>query len=127
MGGGWWGWLVGGGWRRPALSRVSEAAVSAPPTFLRDQGLEHHHGSVVARPRVHLPVAVPALLRQLVPRLGLRQQLGDGALGQTQHVLGEQPLANVVHAEQLANPPRDVQRVQGLGRVPIHVVAKHLL
>lgn len=76
---------------------------------------------------MHLPVTVPPLLRQLVPRLRLRQQLGDGALRQAQYVLGEQPLPNVVDREQLADASRDVQRVQILRGVLVHVVAQHLL
>ena len=61
-----------------------------------DQGLEEHDCVVVVTPGVHLPVAVPALLCELVPGLGLGEQLGDCALAQTQHILGEQPLTDVV-------------------------------
>lgn len=82
---------------------------------------------LVQSPSVHFPIAVAALLRQLVPGLRLRQQLRNGALRQPQNVLGEEPLPNVVDREQLAHPPRDVQRVQILGRVLVHVVAQHLL
>ena len=66
-----------------------------------DQGLEEHDRVVVVTPGVHLPVAVPALLGELVPGLGLGEELGDGALAQAQHVLGEQPLPDVVDREQL--------------------------
>lgn len=76
---------------------------------------------------MHLPVRVAALLRELVPRLGLGQQLRHRALGQAQHVLREQPLPDVVHRQQLAHAPADVQRVEvGVG-VFVHVVAQHLL
>ena len=69
-----------------------------------DQGLEQHDRSVVVAPGVHLAVGVPPLLRQLVPGLGLGQQLADGALAQPQHVLGEQPLPDVVYGQHLPNP-----------------------
>ena len=62
-----------------------------------DQGLEEHDCVVVVTPGVHLPVGVPPLLSQLVPGLGFAQQLADSALGQPQHVLGEQSLADVVY------------------------------
>ena len=92
-----------------------------------DQGLEQHDRRVVVAPGVHLAVGVPPLLRELVPGLGLGQQLADGALAQPQHVLGEQPLPDVVDAEQLAHPPRVPERVERLARGLLHVVAQHLL
>lgn len=76
---------------------------------------------------MHLAVGVAALLRQLVPGLGLGQQLGHRALRQPQNVLGEQSLSDVVHGQQLADPPADVQRVQVGVRVFVDVVAQHLL
>ena len=53
---------------------------------------------------MHLPIAVTALLCQLVPGLGLGEKLGHRALAQTQHILGEQSLADVVDREQLSDP-----------------------
>lgn len=92
------GWMEGARLTK-RVSRVSEAAVlSTPPTFLRDQRLEHHDGSVVARPSVHLPVTVTPFFGELVPRFRLREQLGNCALGQPQHVFGEQSLSNIMHA-----------------------------
>ena len=41
---------------------------------------------VIPDPSVHLSIRVSALLRQLVPRLWLRQQLWHGALAQTQNI-----------------------------------------
>ena len=61
-----------------------------------DQGLEEHDRVVVVTPGVHLPVAVPALLCELVPGLGLGEELGDCALAQAKDVLGEKPLPDVV-------------------------------
>ena len=43
---------------------------------------------VIVAPSVHLSIRVSALLRQLVPRLWLRQQLWHGALAQTQNIPG---------------------------------------
>ena len=54
-------------------------------------------------PGVHLPVAIPSLLGELVPGLGLGEELGDGALAQAQHVLGEQSLPDVVDREKLTH------------------------
>ena len=46
---------------------------------------------------------------------------------QPQHVLGEQPLPDVVDAEQLPHPPRVPERVERLARGLLHVVSQHLL
>lgn len=68
-------------------------------TFLGDQGLEQQYGVLVASPTVHLPVAIAPLLGQLVPRLGLAEQLAHRALTQPEHVLGEQPLTDIVYRQ----------------------------
>lgn len=82
------------------------------------QRLEHPDAVVVRGPGVHLAVRVAPLLRQLVPRLRLRQQLGHRALRQPQHELGKQPLPDVVHAQQFPYATGDVQGVQRLVGVP---------
>ena len=76
---------------------------------------------------MHLAVRIAALLRQLVPGFWLGQQLGDGALRQSEHELGEESLADVVHGEELADASRNGQRVEGLTRVAFHGGAQHLL
>jgi hypothetical protein len=76
---------------------------------------------------VHLPIAIAALLGQLVPRLGLAEQLAHRALTKTEHVLGEQPLTDIVYRQQLAHLPGYQQRVEILRGAPVHVVAQHLL
>ena len=73
------------------------------------QSLEEEYGLIVPHPGVHLPVGVPPLLRELVPRLGFAQQLADGPLGQAQHVLGEQSLADVVYGQHLSHPEHKTQ------------------
>ena len=49
-------------------------------TALAGDELEFEDVSLVPCPLAHLAVRLPALLRQLVPRLGLRQQLTHRAL-----------------------------------------------
>ena len=71
-----------------------------------DERLEEHDGLLVVGPGVHLPVRVPPLLCQLVPGLGLGEELADCPLGEAEHVLGKQALANVVHRQQLTDPGR---------------------
>ena len=96
-------------------------------SFPRYEGLQQHDGILVVTPGVHLPVGVPALLCEFVPGLGFAQQLTDRALGQPQHVLGEQSLADIVDRQQLPHPPWVAQRVQGLPGGLLHVVPQHLL
>jgi len=60
-----------------------------PLTFLGYQRFEQHDGIIVTGPGVHFAVAISSLLRQLVPRLGFAQQLGNGALRQAQYVFGK--------------------------------------
>ena len=91
------------------------------------QSLEEEYGLIVPHPGVHLPVGVPPLLRELVPGLGFAQQLADGPLGQPQHVLGEQSLADVVDRQELPHPPGVAQRVERLPGGLLHVVPEHLL
>lgn len=72
---------------------------------------------------MHLPVAIPALLCELIPGLGFREQLRDGSLTKSQYVFCEQPLANVVDGEKLSNPPGDMKGIQILVGILVHVVA----
>ena len=81
-------------------------------TFLGRVGLERGDVASVAYPLVHAPIGVASLLGQLVPVLGLREQFADGALRQTEHVTREQPLTDVVAAQDLAHVLRHVRRVQ---------------
>ena len=70
----------------------------------RYEWLQQHDGILVVTPGVHLPIGVPALLSEFVPGLGFAQQLTDGSLGQSQHVLGEQSLPDVVDRQELPHP-----------------------
>uniref|UniRef100_A0A182QAU8 Uncharacterized protein n=1 Tax=Anopheles farauti TaxID=69004 RepID=A0A182QAU8_9DIPT len=63
----------------------------------------------------------------LVAPLTTTTTLRHRALRQPEHVLGEQPLADVVHGQQFPHAPRNVQRVEVLVGVLVHVVAQHLL
>ena len=73
-------------------------------SFPRDESLQQQNSLVVPDPGVHLPIGVPALLSEFVPGLGFAQQLTDGSLGQSQHVLGEQSLPDVVDRQELPHP-----------------------
>ena len=66
-------------------------------TLSWNQRLQHQHRVLVVRPRVHLPVRVSPLLRQLLPALGLGQQLTDSTLRQAQDVFCKESLADVVN------------------------------
>ena len=92
-------------------------------TLARRDRLQRVHVALVGGPRVHLAVRLAPLLRQLVPVLRLRQQLADGALRQAEHVLREQPLPDVVRAEDLADVLRDVRRVEHAG-VRLHAAER---
>ena len=59
---------------------------------------------------------LPPLLCEHVPGLGPGQQVGHGALAQSQHRLAEQPLGDGVLRENLLYPPHRVVRVQ-VGKV----------
>jgi hypothetical protein len=96
-------------------------------TFLGYEGFKQQYGVVVAGPPMHFSIAVATLLRQLVPGLRLTQQFAHRALTQAQHVLGEQSLPDVMYREEFAHPPRDVQRIEVLRGVLVHIVAQHLL
>lgn len=97
------------------------------PTFAWNERLEEQNGGFVAGPGVHFAVGIAAFLRQLVPGLGLGEELGDGALREAEDELGEESLADVVHGEELADAARNSQRVQGLAGVALHRGAQHLL
>lgn len=111
----------------PAESCRNEAGVRGGLTFFRDEAFEEHDGVLVACPAVHFPVAVASLFGQFVPGFGFGKELGDGALGETEDVFGEEALADVVDREELPDAPGDVEGVQVLAGVFVHVVAEHLL
>lgn len=96
-------------------------------TFFGYEGLQQHDGSLVARPRVHLPVRISSFLRELIPRLRFRKQLRHGPLGQAEHVFRKQPLTDIVHGQQLTDSPTYVQRVKVAIGVFVHVVSEHFL
>jgi len=81
-------------------------------TFLGRIRLERGDVASVANPLVHSSIRVATFLRQFVPVLRLRQQLADGALRQTEHVTREQPLPDVVAAQNLAHVLCNVGGVQ---------------
>jgi len=97
--------------RLGAATRVEEAVLVA---LARTDGLERGDGVVGAGPGAHFAVALAPLLRQLVPVLGLGEQLADRALRQAQNELGEDALPDVVQAEQVAHLLRDLGRVDRL-------------
>ena len=70
------------------------------------------HRRLVLEEYLHPDEGFAALLREHVPGLGPRQEVGHGALAQPQHRLAEQPLADAVLAEDLLDPPDDVVRVE---------------
>ena len=55
---------------------------------------------------------LPALLSEHVPGLGSGQQVGHGALGEAQHRLSEQSLADAVLAEQFLCLPGEIVSVE---------------
>ena len=71
--------------------------------------------SLPSHPCAYLAITLPALLGELVPVLGLGEQFADGSLGQSQHVLGEDPLPDVIGGENLAHAQRNLRRVQDGG------------
>ena len=83
-------------------------------TLARTYGLERVYALLRARPRVHLAVGLAALLRELVPVLGLGEELADRALRQAQYKLGEDTLTYVVQAEKVAHFLRYIGRVERL-------------
>lgn len=102
----------------PKPLRITLSCLVCRPTFFGRVGLQCPDVGVVACPGVHPSVGLPSLLRQLLPMLRLRQQLADGALGQTEDVPCEQALADVVSAEDLADALGHVRRVQRLDAAP---------
>ena len=74
--------------------------------------LERQNAEMVAGPPVHSPVRLLALLGESVPRLGLGEQLADGALRQAEHVARKLALADVVRRQNVANASRHFDRVQ---------------
>ena len=76
--------------------RVVGTRRSRFPAAFRVQRFQKLDILFVLHPNVHLAITFAALFRQLVPMFGFGQQLADRALGQTQHVFGEDPLTDVV-------------------------------
>ena len=69
-------------------------------------------GRLVLEEYLHPDEWLAALLREHVPGLGPRQEVGHGALAQPQHRLAEQPLADAVLAEDLLCLPCQVVCVE---------------
>ena len=69
-------------------------------------------GRLVLQEDLHPDERLPALLSEHVPGLRSRQQVRHRALGEAQHGLAEQSLADAVLAEDLLDPPDDVVRVE---------------
>ena len=76
---------------------------------------------------MHLAVGVSSLLCELLPGLGLGQELTNCALRQAQDILGKEPLTNVVDGEELSDPPGHPEGVKGLSGILLHVVPEHVL
>ena len=70
------------------------------------------YGGLVLEEDLHPDERFPALLSEHVPGLGSGQQVRHGALGQTQHGLPEESLADAVLAEDLLCLPGEVVRVE---------------
>ena len=77
------------------------------------------YGRLVVEEELHPDEGLPALLGEHVPGLGPGQEVGHAALGQAQHSLPEQALADAVLREELLDAPRDIVRVEvgGLGKL----------
>ena len=69
-------------------------------------------GRLVLQKDLHPDERLPALLSEHVPGLRPRQQVGHGALGEAQHRLSEQSLADAVLAEQLLCLPGEIVSVE---------------
>ena len=70
------------------------------------------HRRLVLEEYLHPDEWLAALLREHVPGLGPRQEVGHGALAQPQHRLAEQPLADAVLAEDLLDAAHHVVSVE---------------
>ena len=94
----------------PELTHVIE--VARPHQLVRgDLVLAGHqpvHSRLVLQEDLHPDEGFSALLSEHVPGLGSGQQVRHGALGQTQHGLPEESLADAVLAEDLLDPPDHV-------------------
>lgn len=101
--------------------------ISCQLTFLWNQRLQQHHSLIITCPRVHLSVAVASFFCEFVPWLWLWEQFRNGSLRKTQDIFGEQPLTDIVNWKKFADASWNVQCVEILIGVFIHVVAKHLL
>ena len=70
------------------------------------------YGGLVLEEDLHPDEWLPALLSEHVPGLGPGQEIRHGALGQTQHGLPEESLADAVLAEQFLCLPGEIVRVE---------------
>ena len=71
----------------------------------------------------HPDERLPPFLRQHVPRLGPCQQVGDAALGQTQHCLPEKTLADGVLGQDFFDPTNCVVSVDVA--VPVKLLLRY--
>ena len=69
-------------------------------------------GRLVLQEDLHPDERLPALLSEHVPGLRPRQQVGHGALGQSQDRLSKQSLADAVLAEQFLCLPGEIVSVE---------------
>ena len=70
------------------------------------------YGGLVLEEELHPDEWLPALLSEHVPGLGPGQEVRHGALGQPQHRLPEQSLADAVLGQDLLDPSREIIRVE---------------
>ena len=70
------------------------------------------YGGLVLEEDLHPDEWLPALLSEHVPGLGPGQEIRHGALGQTQHRLPEQSLADAVLGQDLLDPSCEIVRVE---------------
>ena len=70
------------------------------------------NGRLVLEEDLHPDEGLPALLCEHVPGLGPGQEVGHAALGQAQHSLPEQALADAVLGQDLLDPPDHIIRVE---------------
>ena len=70
------------------------------------------YGRLVVEEELHPDEGLPALLGEHVPGLGPGQEVGHAALGQAQHSLPEQALADAVLGQDLLDAPDHIVRVE---------------
>ena len=90
--------------------------VTSPHQLVRgDLVLAGHqavHRGLVLEEDLHPDEWLPALLSEHVPGLGPGQEIRHGALGQPQHRLPEQSLADAVLGQDLLDPSCEIVRVE---------------